>query len=300
MRFHGIGIWTAQFDFHPAPVVRTAVQELEELGYGSLWIGENVGREPISQASILLAASQKITIALGVVNIWARDPLATVASQYTLSEAHPDRFVLGLGASHTKLVNNIRGHQYQQPLHAMTEYLTAMDQVGKRYRAVRPLHTTRVLGALGPRMLGVAASQTDGAHTYLVTPQHTAAARAILGPDKLLVPEQAVILDTDKSRARELGRRHLSRYLPLRNYTNSFLRMGFTAADFEDFGSDRLVDAVIAWGDEAAIAERVTLHMQAGADHVCLQILDPDFRALPLPQWRNLATIAATNSPDAP
>ncbi len=159
MRFNHIGIWTAQFDFHPASVVLDAVQELEELGYGSLWVGENVGREPISQATMLLSATQKIIVALGVVNIYARDPLAAVASQYTLSEAHPDRYVFGLGVSHTKLINDIRGLQYQQPIRALTDYLKAMDEVGELYRAVRPTQTTRMLGALGPRMLGLAASQ---------------------------------------------------------------------------------------------------------------------------------------------
>jgi len=287
----GLGIWTVQFDFHPAAVVRDTVQELEALGYGSLWVGESVGREPVSQSAILLGATQRMLIATAVANIWARDPLSTTAAHHTLSEAYPERFILGLGVSHRRLVNDVRGLRYHQPLQAMRDYLTAMDQLGDRYRAVRAGTTVRLVGALGPRMLHLAATNADGAHTYLVPPEHTAAARQILGPGKLLVPEQAVILDDDRNRARDIARRHLGRYLPLRNYTDNLRRLGFATADFEHHGSNRLIDALIAWGGETAIAERIAQHRQAGADQVCIQVLDPDSRVLPLPQWRRLATI---------
>lgn len=291
MNINGLGIWTAQLDFHPASLVRDTVQELEALGYGSLWVGENIGREPISQSAILLGATQRLIIATAVANIWARDPFSTVAAQHTVSEAHPERFILGLGVSHPALVNDIRGLRYQQPLRAMTDYLTAMDQHSDRYRAVPADTTTRVIGALGPRMLRLAATMADGAHTYLVPPEHTATARQILGPGKLLVPEQAVVLESDKARAFDIGRRHLRRYLSLRNYTGNLRRLGFTAADFEHHGSDRLIDALVAWGDEATIAERIAQHRQAGADHVCIQVLDAEFRAVPIAQWRRLAAI---------
>ena len=148
----GLGIWTAQFDFHPAGLVRDTVQELEALGYGSLWIGENVGREPFSQSAILLGATKRLVLATAVANIWARDPLSTLAAHYTLGDAHPERFILGLGVSHSTLVDDIRGLRYQRPLRAMTDYLAAMDQLSDHYRAVKPATTTRVLGALGPRM----------------------------------------------------------------------------------------------------------------------------------------------------
>jgi probable F420-dependent oxidoreductase len=287
----GLGIWTAQFDFHPAAVVRDTVQELEALGYSSLWVGENIGREPISQSAILLGATQRMLIATAVANIWARDPMSTTAAHHTLSEAYPERFILGLGVSHRRLVNDVRGLHYHQPLQAMRDYLTAMDQLGDRYRAVRASTTIRLIAALGPRMLHLAATNTDGAHTYLVPPEHTATARHILGPGKLLVPEQAVILDTDHNRARGIARQHLRRYLPLRNYTDNLRRLGFTKADFEHNGSNRLIDALVAWGNETTIAERITQHRQAGADHICIQILSPDFHSLPLPQWRRLAAI---------
>jgi probable F420-dependent oxidoreductase len=291
MKLTGLGIWTAQFDFQPASAVRDVVQELEALGYGSLWIGENVGREPISQSAILLAATQHTTVATAVANLWARDPLSMAAAHQTLAEAYPDRFILGLGVSHPKLVSDIRGLSYERPLQTARDYLQAMNDQVQRYRAVRAGNTTRVLAALGPRMLRLAGEYTDGAHTYLVPPEHTAAARQILGPAKLLVPEQAVVLDSDKSRAREIGRRHLRRYQSLPNYTNNLRRLGYTDDDLDDAGSDRLVDAVVSWGGEAAIAERIRKHRQAGADHVCIQVLDLDFRGLPLTQWRRLANL---------
>jgi probable F420-dependent oxidoreductase len=295
VKLTGLGIWTAQFDFQPAGLVRDTVQELEALGYGSLWIGENVGREPISQSAILLAATQQLVLATAVANIWARDPLSTLAAQHTLSEAHPERFILGLGVSHAALVDDIRGLRYQRPFRAMTDYLTAMDQLSERYRAVRADPTTRVIGALGPRMLRLAATKADGAHTYLVPPEHTVAARQILGPGKLLVVEQAVILESDRTRALEIARRHLRRYLALPSYTDNLRRLGFSTADFEHHGGDRLIDALVAWGDEATIAERIAQHRQAGADHICIQVVDADFRSLPIAQWRRLSAI---HSPD--
>ncbi|GAA0935711.1 LLM class F420-dependent oxidoreductase [Virgisporangium aurantiacum] len=292
MSLTGLGIWTAQFDFQPAEVVRATVQELESLGYGSIWIGENVGREPIGQSALLLSATRRMTVATGVANLWARDPLSMFAAQHTLTEAYPGRFVLGLGVSHPRLVNDTRGLQYDQPLRAVREYLTTMDQMGQAYRAVPASNTVRLLAALGPRMLHIAAQQADGAHTYLVPPEHTDQARQILGSDKLLVPEQAVVLTDDKAQGHEIGRRHLRRYLSLPNYTRNLRRLGYTDDDLDHNGSNRLLDALVAWGDEAAIAERIQQHRQAGADHVCLQVLGPDFRGLPLPQWRRLAAIA--------
>ncbi len=291
MKLTGLGIWTAQFDFQPAHVVRDTVQELEDLGYHSLWIGENIGREPISQASILLAATQRIIVATAVANIWARDPLSTHAAQQTLSEAYPDRFILGLGISHRRLVEQTRGLRYEKPLETMRDYLQAMDGHAHTYRAVPANNVIRIAAALGPRMLHLAGTLTDGAHSYLVPVEHTALARHQLGPDKLLVPEQAVVVETDKTRAYEIARQHIRRYLPLSNYTDNLRRLGFTADDLDHHGSDRLIDALVAWGDEGRIAERISRHHQAGADHVCINVLDPDPRGLPLPQWRRLAAI---------
>lgn len=294
MELGKVGIWTGQLDFVPAAELREAVQEIEELGYSALWFGENVGREPVAQAGLALAATKRLVMATGIMNIWARDPLATLAAQLTLAEAYPGRFLLGLGTSHARLVEGERGHSeqghvYDQPLTKMRGYLDAIDQAAKRYRAPQPAAAPRVLAALGPKMLALAAERTDGAHTYFVPPEHTTEARAILGPNKLLAVEQAVVLETDPTEARAVSRRYTRRYLPLANYTNNLRRLGFADEDFEHEGSDRLVDAVVAWGDLAAVRRRVEQHVQAGADHVCLQVIQRDFKNLPKQSWSELA-----------
>lgn len=291
MNLGRLGIWTAQLDFAPAPEVREAVQVLEQLGYGAVWVGENVGREPIAQAGLLLGATDRIVVATGVMNIWARDALATRAAQLTLAEAYPDRFLLGIGTSHARLVTGERGHTYDTPLAAMVRYLDAMDQFAERYRAVKPENAPLVLAALGPRMLRLAAKRADGAHTYFVPPEHTARARAVLGDGRLLAVEQAFVLATDPTEARGVARRHVRRYLPLINYTDNLRRLGFEDDDFEGDGSDRLVDAIVARGDVDAVARRIDEHWAAGADHVCLQALGSDSRGLPIDEWKELAQL---------
>jgi probable F420-dependent oxidoreductase len=286
-----IGIWTGQLDFVPASAARDAVRQIEKLGYGAIWAGENVGREPTAQAGLLLAATQHIVVASGVMNIWARDPLATLAAQLTLAEAYPDRFLLGLGTSHARLVETHRGHRYTHPLQKMRHYLDAMDRFAERYRAVRPAAAPRVLAALGPNMLRLAAERADGAHTYFVPPEHTALARRLLGADKLLAVEQAVVLETDPVAARTIARTHTRRYLSLVNYTKNLRRLGLDDADFEHHGSDRLVDCIVAWGDTDALVRRVHDHWDAGADHVCLQVITAEPRALPTEAWKALASV---------
>jgi probable F420-dependent oxidoreductase len=217
-------------------------------------------------------------------------PISGRATQLTLSEAYPDRFLLGLGVSHARLVEGIRGHQYQRPLTAMRRYLDGMDEAAYAYRAAKPVAPPpRVLAALGPRMLALAAERARGAHLYLVTPDYTAKARSTLGPGRWLLPEQAVVLETNPDQARAIARRHISRYLDLPNYTNHWRRLGFTDDDFGGQGSDRLVDALVAWGDMGAVRERVQDHLDAGADHVCIQVFDAEPHDLPLRQWRTLA-----------
>jgi probable F420-dependent oxidoreductase len=285
-----VGIWTGQLDYQPANQAKEAVAELEELGYGAIWVGEAVGREALSNAGLLLSATRRLVVATGIANIWVRDALAMVAGQNTLAEAYPERFLLGLGVSHAPLIEGMRGHHYERPLAAMRQYLDAMDKVVSSYRAVPPgTPPPRVLAALGPKMLTLAAKRAQGAHSYFVPPEHTAQARDQLGPDSWLIPEQAVVLENDSERAREIARRHTSRYLRLPNYTNNLRRLGFGDEDLAGSGSDRLVDAMVAWGDENAIVGRVRAHLDAGADHVCVQVLDPDRRGLPAPQWRRLA-----------
>jgi probable F420-dependent oxidoreductase len=285
-----IGIWTYHLNFQPGSKVREVAAELEELGYGALWVGEAVYREPLTSAGFLLAATNRMVIATGIANIWARDPFTMTAAQLTLSEAYPERFLLGLGVSHARLVEGIRGHQYQQPFTAMRRYLDGMDEAARHYRATKPAAPPpRVLAALGPRMLALAAERAQGAHPYLVTPEHTAKARSTLGPDRWLLPEQAVVLEANPDQARAIARRHISRYLDLPNYTNNWRRLGFTNDDLVGQGSDRLVDALVAWGDVEAVSGRVKDHLKAGADHVCIQVFDAEPHGLPLRQWRTLA-----------
>ena len=283
-----IGIWTFKFEDCPAAKAQEAAAELEQLGYGAIWFGEASGREALSNAGLLLAGTKKIVIATGIANIYARDAVAMAAGQKTLSEAYPSRFVLGLGVSHVPLVEQLRGHRYEKPVATMRAYLDAMDQAP--YRSVAPsVKPVRMLAALGPKMLELAAERADGAHPYNTSPEHTAKARAILGRGPKLCPEQAVVLETDAAAARAIGREFLAMYLTLPNYTNNFLRLGFSEADFQNGGSDRLIDAIIAWGNLEQIRRRIRAHHAAGADHVCVQVLTKDSRTLPLKEWRELS-----------
>ena len=288
MELGPIGIWTAQFDYQPAAKAQEAAAELEQLGFGAIWFPESVGREALTNAALLLGATSRIVIATGIANIYARDPVTTAAAQNTLTEAYPGRFLLGLGVSHIPLVEQIRGHSYGNPVASMRAYLDGMDRAP--YRAVPPtIKPVRVLAALGPKMLHLAAERADGAHPYFVSPEHTARAREILGRNKLLAVEQAVVLETDSAKAREIARAHTSMYLKLPNYVNNLRRLGFTDADLVDGGSDKLVDAIVAWGDLTTVIDRVRAHQSSGADHVCIQVLPPEPRALPMTQWREMA-----------
>jgi probable F420-dependent oxidoreductase len=282
-----IGIWTGAFERQPASKVREAGAELEELGYGAIWFSEGLGREAFTQAALLLAETSQIIVATGIANIYGRDAFTMVAGQRTLSEAYQSRFLLGLGVSHVPLVEQLRGHRYEKPVAKMTAYLDAMDDA--KYESVAPASTTRVIAALGPKMLQLAAKRADGAHPYNVPPEHTAAARQLLGMGPLLCPEQAVVLETNPTKAREIARNFLKLYLTLPNYTNNFLRLGFSEDDCKNGGSDRLVDAIVAWGDLDAIRNRIRDHQSAGADHVCLQALTDNPHSLPLQDWRELA-----------
>jgi probable F420-dependent oxidoreductase len=289
MELEPIGIWTAQLDYQPAAKAREAAAQLEQLGFGAIWFPESVGRESLTNAALLLGATSRIVIATGIANIYARDPVSAAAGQKTLAEAYPGRFLLGLGVSHIPLVEQVRGHSYGKPIESMRTYLERMDRAP--YRAVPPsVSPIRVLAALGPKMLRLAKERAGGAHSYFVPPEHTARAREILGSNRLLAVEQAVVLETDSIKAREIARAHISRYLALSNYVNNLRRLGFGDADLGDGGSDKLVDGIVAWGDMAAVIDRVRAHQSAGADHVCVQVLPRDPQALPMPQWREVAS----------
>ena len=285
-----VGIWYGGIDALPTPEARRAAQLLDELGYGALWVAEAVGRDPFVSSTVLLAATERIALATGIANIYARDPMTMAAAQRTLAEAFPGRFLLGLGVSHAHLVSNLRKHDYSKPYSYMVEYLQRMDE--SLFMAIKADDDGgRVLAALGPKMLQLSATAANGAHPYFTTPEHTALARATMGPDALLAPEQMVVLNTDPTEARRIARAGMAVYLRAPNYTNNLKRNGFEDADFADGGSDRLVDAIVAWGDEQQIADRVAQHHAAGADHVCVQVLQDGLDALTMPeqQWRRLA-----------
>lgn len=283
-----IGVWSFNLDLQPMARAQEAVGELEALGYGAVWVPEAVGREAMSNVALLLAGGERIVLATGIANLWARDAMAMAAGHKTVLSAYPDRFLLGIGVSHQSAVEGLRGQTYDKPLSRMRAYLDAMDAA--RYLADPPVSDpVRVLAALGPKMLELARDRTAGAHPYFVPVDHTPVARAALGPDKLLAPEQAVVLETDPTTARELARSHMRTYLGLPNYTNNLRRFGFGDDDLAGGGSDRLVDAIVAWGDVDTVVRRVQAHLDGGADHVCIQVIDGDPRVLPVHQWTELA-----------
>ncbi len=285
-----VGLWTATLDaVSPVRAIQLA-QEIEDLGYPSLWFPEAWGREAFTQAALLLSATTRMSVATGIASVWARDAVASRNAARTLAAASRDRFVLGLGVSHQPLVERLRGHAYATPLAHLRDYLEAMDAV--------PMHAAEaetpvpvVLAALGPRMLALAAERTAGAFTYLVTPAHTALARAALG-EAFLVVEQAVVLGGDRATYLERAHAHLDFYTGLANYRSNWARLGFTAEDWVRGGSERLCEALVAHVDEAGAREVVAQHRVAGADHVLLQVLGEGAEP-PLEEWRHLAEALA-------
>lgn len=267
-----VGVWLGSIGVLPAVEERAAVRELEAAGYGTIWFGEGpFNKEAFAHAALLLDATERVTIATGIASIWLRSATSAANGAATLAEAHPGRFVLGLGVSHAPLVASI-GQDYRKPLSRMRAYLDEMD--AGTYAAAGPSEPApRVLAALAPKMLELARDRAQGAHPYLVTPEHTRRARAALGDGPLLAPEQAFVLEQDPARARSVARAHLKTYLALPNYYDNWLRGGFDQTDLAEGGSDRLVDALVAWGDEGSVRQRIEEHVAAGADHVALQAL---------------------------
>ncbi len=274
MKIGKLGVWAATEGMNAADAAAFA-RRVEGWGYGAMWIPEAMGRNVLVHSSWLLANTSALTIATGIANIYARDAMAMAAAQLTLAEQSGGRFLLGLGVSHVPLVEGVRGHAFEKPIGKMRSYLEAMAKA--HYIAPQPAEKPlTVIAALGPQMLALTAELADGAHPYNVTPEHTAHARSALGPGKLLCPEQKVMLETDPAIARAAGRKNLAVYLPLPNYRNNLLRLGFTETDLSGGGSDRLIDGLVAWGDESAIRKRIQEHWDAGADHVCIQSIRRD------------------------
>jgi probable F420-dependent oxidoreductase len=282
-----VGIWQGVLDQQPTTRVRELAAEIEEMGWPSLWLPESTGRDALVSSSVLLGATTRLKVATGIAQIHARHPVTSINAARTLAEASGNRFVLGLGVSHQPMIESVRKQAYVKPYSLMKQYLADMAEAP--FTALGPTaEPPVVLAALGPKMLELARDVTQGAHPYFVPPEHTVIAREVLGPKPLLAVEQMVILDTDPATARELARADMARYLRLPNYTNNLLRLGYTEADLAG-PSDRLVDAIVAWGDEDAIKARVQAHLDAGADHVCVQHLVADRTVPPVAQWRRLA-----------
>lgn len=272
-----LGVWSSQFTLADLGAVREALARIEELGFGAVWYPElPVGRESISGAAALLAASRQVVVGSGIASIWARDGVAAANAARTLNESLGGRFVLGLGVSHQPAVAMRAGLRYDKPYSAMRAYLEAMTAADEHAGGER---SPRLLAALAPRMLELARDHADGTLTYFVPVEHTAVAREALGPDKVVAVEQAAILETDATRAREIARRHTSFYLGAPNYRNNLLRLGWDDASLNDGGSDEVVDRIVVWGDVDAVRERVAAHHAAGADHVALQVLSETSRS---------------------
>jgi probable F420-dependent oxidoreductase len=294
-----VGLWTWAFDGQPTTLVREVAAEIEELGFGAIWFGEGFGRDTVGQAWLLLSATRRIVVAAGIANVALRDPLAMATAERALGEAFPGRYVLGLGG-HRVAGRPIEAAGYTipaggRPLALMRGYLDAMDAVPAHGPVPDPA-PRRVIGALGPKMLELAAQRTWGAHPYFVPVAHTVKAREVLGTKPFLGVEQPVVVDTDVSRAREAARAYVAAYASGAPHQAANLRrLGFGDEDIAE-PSGRLVDAIMAYGDLSAIERRVRDHLAAGADHVCLQVVGTDPATLPLGEWRELSALVPTQS----
>ena len=282
MKLSGTGVWAGQLRYGDEGPITEAAAELDELGYSALWIPD-VGGDVLGAMEVLLAATDRAVVATGILNVWMHEPAEVAARRASWSEPWQKRALFGLGVSHAPLIDQGNPGRYTKPYSTMVEYLDGLDA------AELPLPSeARILAALGPRMLALARDRTAGVHPYLVTPEHAAHARELLGPDRLIATEQGVVLETDPETARAIARNHLAMYLPLPNYWNNLKRLGFDETDLLEGGSDRIVDAIVAWGDVDAIKTRVTAQRDAGADHVCIQVLRATYD-FPREAWRELA-----------
>ena len=284
-RLGPVGVWMNVPARVPLEELRDAARAVEELGYGAFWYAETpFTREALVQASLLLEATEGLTFATGITSVYSRDAIALHAGAAALEEAHPGRFVVGLGVSHAPAVEG-RGHDYGRPLATMRGYLDALDERGADGSP------PRVLAALRRRMLELARDRAAGAHPYFVPVEHTARARAVLGAGPLLAPEVTVVVERDAGRARERARPFMKRYLALPNYRNNLLELGYGEDELApDAPDDRVVDDMVAWGDAETVAARIRAHHEAGADHVCVQAL-ADGSAGAVEQLRALAPL---------
>ena len=281
----GVGVWSRELRYNSdRAAVRDAATELEQLGYTSLFIPD-AGGDPLGVADELLGVTDTITVATGILNIWMHEPEQVVRGYRELQARRDDRFILGIGNSHATIVDAEEPGRYRQPVTRMIAYLDDLAAAGL------DTNDEVILGALGPRMLGLSGTRAAGAHPYLVTVDYIRQAREILGAGRLLAPELGVVLEADPEVARARGRDHVAGYLELPNYLTNLERLGYGADDFADGGSDRLVDDIVAWGTPEAVRERLDAYFAAGADHVCIQILNVPDEHLALDDWRRLAQV---------
>jgi probable F420-dependent oxidoreductase len=281
IRLAGTGVWNGALRYGDPAEISEAAAELEELGYSGLWIPD-IGGDVFGAVELLMKSTKRSVVATGILNLWMHTPEETAGHHARLASTHGNRWLVGIGVSHAPLIDRDEPGKYRKPISAMAGFLDGLDAAHPSLDS-----SDRVLAALGPRMLEVAKTRSAGAHPYNVTPEHTAQAREALGPDALLLPEHAVALTTEADQARRLGRGHLEHYLALPNYVNNLRRLGFGDDDFAEGGSDRLIDALVAWGDPERIRSELQRHRDAGADHVCIQLLGQG--GLALAELRELA-----------
>lgn len=282
-----VGLWAADFDLVPMAAAQEGIAQVEEMGFGTVWVPEAVLREAFSSCALLLSATKTMTIATGIANLHARTAQSMQAGWKTLSEAFPDRFLLGIGVSHAPMVQGVHKGSYDKPYSTMVEYLDAMDS-GVFFSPQPSSPPRRVLAALGPKMLKLAAEKTDGAHPYFVPVEHTAFARETIGKDSLLAPEIAVVLNETPETSKEIANKFMSTYTRLPNYANNLKRFGFSDDEITSH-SDRLMDAIVSRGSIDVVVARIKEHLDAGADHVCVQVLTGKPGVLPMKQWQELA-----------
>lgn len=270
----GLGIWCATNVLNKGELA-TLATDVEKRGYETLWYPESLSYESFTMASFLLSETSKLVVASGIANIYARDATTAAQGHDSLNRLHDDRFILGLGVSHIPLVQGARGHEYKKPVSTMRAYLAAMADA-KLDPTIRMEDRAVVLAALGPKMLALSAEATKGAHPYCVTPEHTAEARTIMGPDAWLCVEQKICLTADESTARAVAQKQMARYMALPNYRNNWFRLGFTEDEVTGEGAPRFLDAMVVWGGEKQIRDCIEAHRRAGADQVILQPFSPD------------------------
>jgi probable F420-dependent oxidoreductase len=280
MQLSGTGVWSPHLRYGDPAAAADDAAELDALGYSALWVPD-VGGDVLTSVEHLLDATSFASIATGVLNIWMHEPSEIASRRASWSDNWQQRFVIGLGVSHAVLIDLNEAGRYTKPYSKMVAYVDDLDRSGFPRDA-------RLLAALGPRMLGLARDRAAGAHPYFVPVEHIAHAREILGTGPIIAAELAVVLDANPSSARETARRHTQVYVTLPNYTNNLRRFGFGDNDFADKGSDKLVDAIVAWGTTDTVAARVQAMREAGANHVCIQVIRADDE-VPRDDWRELA-----------